>query len=169
MGQAMARARICLQKPRMVFMAPVCTAWSPLSNATPEPKRSQKREEAMPMVNFCIKVAKHQLKGKRLFIIENPSASAMWSLPHMKALSEGTDNVVRVNTHLCCFGMVDPVSGLSMRKSISLLSNISHELKEDVIRMCSREPQTPNNCWKFEGLWKQSCHITSVPDVPCLD
>ena len=120
-------------------MAPVCTAWSPLSNATPEPIRSQKREEAMPMVNFCIKVARHQLKNKKLFIIENPSASAMWSLPNMKALSEGADDVVRANTHLCCFGMIDPVSGLPMRNSISLLSNISHELKGDVIRMCKRD------------------------------
>ena len=138
-GQAMAWERIWLQEPKLVFMAPVCTAWSPLSNATPEPKRSLKREEAMPMVNFCVKVAKHQIKGKRLFILENPSASAMWSLPIMKALSDGTAGVTRVNTHLCCFGMVDPVSGLSMRKSISLLGNLPNELKEDVIKVCKRD------------------------------
>ena len=91
------------------------------------------------MVNFCIKVAKHQIKGKRLFIIENPSASAMWSLPIVKALSDGTAGVARVNTHVCCFGMIDPVSGLSMRKSISLLSNLPNELKEDVIKVCKRD------------------------------
>ena len=71
----------------------------------------------MPMVEFCIKVARDQDSNNKYFIIKNPSASAMWSHPDMKGLYSIVPGLARINIHMCCYGLVDPVSGIPMRKS----------------------------------------------------
>ena len=103
--------------------------------------------------------------NKIFFIIENPSASAMWSLPSMKSLSHGSNRVVRANTHMCCFGLVDPVSGLPMRKSMSLLSNISRELEEDVIKMCKRDHEHQTVVGSSRGFGSRAI-ISQVYPLP---
>ena len=62
----------CKHMPVFAFLAPVCTAWSALSNATPLLVRMEKREKAMPMVRFTIQVAQYQHEVGSYFMIENP-------------------------------------------------------------------------------------------------
>ena len=76
-GQAKAWRQIKKQHPPLIFMAPVCTAWSPLSNSSPKGVVEEKRKAVLPMVHFTIKVAKYQAARDRYFVIENPAASQL--------------------------------------------------------------------------------------------
>ena len=60
---------------------------------SPDWKRQQDRDAHMPMVVFCIHVAKHQMPKGRFFITENPTTNAMWRVPDMVVLAgrPGTD------------------------------------------------------------------------------
>jgi hypothetical protein len=101
------------QNPEVVFMAPVCTPWSPLRNIAPLEVREAERKIMLPMVKFCVQVALHQKSKGRFFIIENPENSAMWNQEDMAALAalEGSN---WGTTDMCCYGLRDPVSSLLM-------------------------------------------------------
>ena len=64
--------------PTVIFMAPVCTSWSSLSNVLPEAERLRRRAASYPLVEFCAELATHQQQEHRYFIIENPETSQMW-------------------------------------------------------------------------------------------
>ena len=86
-GQARAWTLIQQQNPEVVFMAPVCTPWSPLRNIAPLEVREAERKIMLPMVKFCVQVALYQKSKGRFFIIENPENSAMWNQEDMAALA----------------------------------------------------------------------------------
>ena len=69
-GQAKAWELMADLEPNFTFLAPVCTAWSALSNATPYDLRMRKREAVMPMVDFTIGIATYQHEMGRYFMIE---------------------------------------------------------------------------------------------------
>jgi len=117
-GQKRAWNQIEEQQPTVVFMAPLCSPWSSLSNATPEPQRSEKRRASMPLVLFCHDVAWHQIKHGRFFIIENPQSSAMWNLEDMLKLA-ASPGVTWVTSQMCSFGLKDPMSHMPMKKAMS--------------------------------------------------
>jgi hypothetical protein len=58
-GQKSTWKLIKLGQPLVIFMAPVCTAWSSLSNTRPEAERMKRRAEAYPMVEFCSEIAQY--------------------------------------------------------------------------------------------------------------
>ena len=57
----------------------------------------------------------------------------------MKNLCDTMSGVTRLNTHMCCFRLVDPVSGLRMRKSMRFLNNMPSGSMKDVIKTCTRD------------------------------
>jgi hypothetical protein len=87
-------------QPLVIFMAPVCTAWSSLSNTRPEAERIKRRAEAYPMVEFCSEIAQYQQRAGKYFIIENPETSQMWNTPPMMAVADEED-VNRSTVHMC--------------------------------------------------------------------
>ena len=66
------------QKPTWIHMAPLCGPWSQMQNINDQSTVEAKRRKYMPMVEFCAKVAIHQLENGRYFTIENPATSKMW-------------------------------------------------------------------------------------------
>ena len=91
------------------------------------------------MVHFTIKVAKYQAAQDRYFVIENPAASQLWSLPEMQDLA-GLQDVCRNNVHMCQFGLKDPVSNLPMKKSMSFLNNLDGGF-DPLCKRCPEEHQ----------------------------
>jgi hypothetical protein len=119
-GQQKAWKIITDQQPAVIFMALVCTWWSPLSNAIPAWSRNKRRKQNMPMVRFCIQVAYHQMKHKRFFFIENPQASQIWSIAEMTTL-RADGSVTRNTLNMCAYGMKDPESKKLYEKPVSLV------------------------------------------------
>ena len=71
-GQKKAWQQIIEQEPTTVLMAPFCRPWCKWSSMVPEHTRNAQRKAALPMVEFCVKVALYQISKGRYFIIENP-------------------------------------------------------------------------------------------------
>jgi hypothetical protein len=121
-------------------MSPWCLPWCMWSNMVPEEKRLQKRREAMPMVDFCIKVAMYQVSKERFFIIENPHGSAMWNLEGMLGLSSRR-NVTWQLLHMCAWGLKDPESGLPYKKGMYLMHNLPAGSISPLFRLCKGDHQ----------------------------
>ena len=94
------------QQPTIVFMAPVCGPFSQLQNLN-SPDVHEKMKRAMPMIDFCIKVAEYQIRHGRYFVIENPQTSRMWCTKSFQKLLKEY-NVDWDTLHMCAFGMKDP-------------------------------------------------------------
>ena len=77
-GQAKAWKLMVDLEPVFTFLAPVCTAWSALSNATPYALRMSKREAVMPMVDFTIGIATYQHEVGRYFMISDQPHAGRW-------------------------------------------------------------------------------------------
>ena len=118
--------------------APVCTAWSALSNAVPYDLRMKKREAVMPMVDFTMAIATYQHEAGRYFMIENPETSQMWSLPCMKELLS-LSGVSYGTAHMCAYGLVDPVSKLPMKKAMRLAHNFPPDVMEEFFQKCTKD------------------------------
>ena len=87
-GQNDARSLIHAGLPIVVFMAPVCTSWSSLSNVLPYEERIRRRDESYPFIEFCSDIAHFQIELGRYFIIENPETSQIWNTRLMQSLAE---------------------------------------------------------------------------------
>ena len=59
-------------------MAIPCTPWTLLQNANPAEYVNKIRAEAMPLLKFCLEVAKYQNSKGKYFVIENPLTSRIW-------------------------------------------------------------------------------------------
>ena len=94
------------QQPTIVFMAPVCGPFSQLQNIN-SPHVHEKMKRAMPLIDFCIKVAEYQIRRGRYFIIENPQTSRMWYTKSFQRLLKEYD-VDWDTLHMCAFGIKDP-------------------------------------------------------------
>ena len=97
------------QNPKVIHMAPKCTAWCAWSTAKGSEQCEADRQSDLPMVRFCAQVALHQISRDKYFIIENPKDSAMWKVHCFRhLLSEAA--VTWDNLNFCAWGMQDPVS-----------------------------------------------------------
>ena len=119
--------------PTVVFMAPVCTSWSTLSNTLSEEERTRRRSESYPIVEFCAVVASYQRQLHRYFIIENPETSQIWNTEPMSDIAN-MKGVHRSTVHTCAYGLKDPVSGMPMKKPMSFLHNIPMTMFADLIK-----------------------------------
>ena len=114
------------QQPTVVLMAPVCGPFSQLQNLN-SPHVHEKMKRAMPMIDFCIKVA-------RYFIIENPQTSRMWYTKSFQKLLKEYD-VDWDTLHMCAFGMKDP-KGYYYYKPTSLMFNVPRDVMQVIFKTC---------------------------------
>ena len=139
-GQKKAVQIILEQEPSVVFMAPLCSPWSSWSNMKTPKDRWHDRQAAMPMVDFCVQVAMHQIKHGRHFILENPERSAIFHTAIMLRLQSQSSVNYLVFDH-CEFGMRDPVSKKYYKKGTCLLHNFSDGVLSPLERRCSGKHQ----------------------------
>ena len=135
-GQKKVRKILQEQKPRIVFMAPECTAWSIFQNMNDQKVVDDKRKKQMPMVKFCADVASYQVAQGRYFIMENPSTSRLWNVPCIQGVSRKC-GVSWGDLDMCRYSMRDPVSGLLFKKSLSLMHNLPEDLMQPIFKECT--------------------------------
>ena len=121
------------QQPTIVFMAPVCGPFSQLQNLN-SPHVREKMKRAMPMIDFCIKIAEYQSKRGRYFIIENPQTSRIWYTNSFQRLLQQYD-VDWDTLRMCAFGMKDP-NGYYYYKPTSLMFNIPRDVMQVIFKTC---------------------------------
>ena len=131
---------IVKQKPKVIFLAPPCTAWSQIQNINDPAVVYQKRLASVPLLNFCFQVAEYQSKHGRYFFFENPSTSNIWETKQFKAIYK-LQNTTWSNTDFCMFGMRDPVSGKYYHKRVSLMFNCPGDAVARMFKHCN-----PANC-----------------------
>ena len=122
------------QKPKVIFMAPVCGPWSQMQNINSQESADEKRRKYLPMLEFCARVAQYQIDHGRFFIIENPMSSRIW---HLKCLCRllGQSNVTWDSLDMCFFGMKDP-RGYYYMKPTSLMHNFGDGPLRPVFKKC---------------------------------
>ncbi|CAK0874738.1 unnamed protein product, partial [Prorocentrum cordatum] len=99
-------------RPRVIVMAPPCTAFSPWSQVRRHRPRSQNtwhRNRAIgeKLARLAAQVAEHRASQGSLFIVKNSYASEMWKLPYWEALL-GRDDVHSIKIQMCADGLSDP-------------------------------------------------------------
>jgi hypothetical protein len=97
------------QDPDVVWMAPLCSPWSQWSNMKPEDQKLSDREAVMPMIRFCVQVAKLQIARGRQFVIENPKDSALWYTRVFIDLMKDSQ-VTYGDLDFCAYGLKDPAA-----------------------------------------------------------
>lgn len=133
-GRAKCMKIIEEQRPEVVFMAPVCGPWSILQNINDWYKVEEKRKKYLPMIEFCVRVAKYQLAHGRHFIMENPQTSQMWYTQVIQYLLKNP-TVGYDTLDMCAFGMRDP-NGYYYYKPTSLLHSMGPDVLTPVFRRC---------------------------------
>ena len=121
------------QQPTVVFMAPVCGPFSQLQNLN-SPHVHEKMKRAMPMIDFCIKIAEYKIRRGRYFIIENPQTSRMWYTKSFQRLLKEYD-IDWDTLHMCAFGMKDP-KGYYYYKPTSLMFNVPRDVTQVIFKTC---------------------------------
>ena len=132
-GQRNAMTLIIKQEPEIVYMAPVCAPWGNWSEHKDEKKKLQDREKAMPMVNFCAQVARHQLDKGRYFIIEHPDGSKMWFVKAFEDLLS-RPSVQWDTFHMCMSEQRDPITSKLYYKPTSLMHNLPKEVMKPIFK-----------------------------------
>ena len=134
-GQKKVIEILMMQEPDCVWMAPLCSPWSQWSNMKPDDVKYADREAVMPMVRFCVQVAKHQISRGKYFVIENPKDSAIWFTRIFQELLR-KEGVTYGDLDFCAFGMTDPANNLYYRKSTSLLHNMPPSAVTPLFKLC---------------------------------
>ena len=99
-------------------------------------------EQAKRYVRFCIDVYNHQRKHGRYFLHEHPWLATSWFMPEMTKLME-QENVQRVRTDMCQFGMMSRTGGVGsplghVLKPTGFLTNSKHIAKQ-LSKRCARD------------------------------
>jgi hypothetical protein len=126
------------QAPTYIFLAPPCTPWSQMQNINNRQEVYRKQLEALPILNFCLVVAKYQSENERFLFFENPSTSKIWNTKQFTAILN-LSNATCADTDFGMFGMQDPVSQRSYRKRVSLMHNMPPEAVARLFRLCHAE------------------------------
>ena len=143
-GQKKAWKQITQQQPTVIFLAPWCLPWCQWSNMVPEPRRSEKRKAALPMVELCVKVALYQISHQRYFLIENPQGSQLWNLScilHLASFSGVTWQLL----NMCAVGLKDRTSGLPFPKGHVSYAQLPCWCYLPVVSLMLRRPPTPGH------------------------
>ncbi len=135
-GQALAMQLILELEPETVFMAPVCSPWCSWSNMKTPEAREHDRKQVLPMVEFCVQVAWHQIKNGRKFIIENPEKSQLFYQQAVLRLSKHQDVSFLLFDH-CQFGMKDPITNNYYKKGTYLMHNFHFSDLSPIARKCT--------------------------------
>ena len=139
-GQKKAWKQIIEQEPECILMAPFCRPRCKWSSMVPEHKRYAQRKAALPMVEFCVKVALYQISKGRYFILETPEGSQLWNLACILRLAQEL-NVTWDLLNMCAFGLKDPESGLYFHKGMYLMHNFPSGVLTPLFRKCKKDHQ----------------------------
>ena len=114
--------KIKKEKPKLVWLAPPCTAWCGFSrlNFSKQELRRRRRKEKV-FIELMDEIMLLQLAGGRDVIVENPLTSDLWRDPIMaRWCSDRSMSFFR--TDLCQYGMVSRDKKELLRKPIKLLA-----------------------------------------------
>jgi hypothetical protein len=130
------------QKPRMVFVAPPCSAWSRMQNINDQHMVQEKRKQLSPLVRLCADIAAYQNSQGNYYMIENPESSRIWEVSHFQTVIRSCGGNWDT-ADFCMFGMRDPVSKLPYKKSDSLLHTSPTGIVLPLFRRCSKGQGKP--------------------------
>ena len=148
------------QKPMFIFMATDCSPWSIMQNANDHEYRAERQRKAMPVVQFCAAVARHQIDHRRYYIIENPATSGLWYTKCIGNLLKYQKSVTWDTFNMCAFGMTDP-NGYYYYKPTSLMHNVDPKVLFPVFKRCPNlkctdgrsAPKQGHRHEPLEGSW----------------
>ena len=138
-------------EPTLVIGSPPCTMFSRLQELNKHMYRDSKvwmekfqlgMEQAKRYVRFCTQIYEHQRKHGRYFLHEHPWLATSWAMPEINKLLN-YDDVQRVQTHMCQFGMLSRVGGIGSElgpvlKPTGFLTNCPGIARE-LARTCPRD------------------------------
>ena len=99
-------------------------------------------EQAKRHVRFCAGVYEHQRQQGRYFLHEHPWLATSWGLDCVLKL-EGLEDVRKVQTHMCQFGMKANIGGIGsemglVMKPTGFMTNSVH-IAQQLAKVCSRD------------------------------
>ena len=105
-------------------------------------KSQENIEQAKRYVRFCAKIYEHQREAGRYFLHEHPWLATSWSLPEIDKLL-CYDDVQRVRTDMCQFGMTSRQGGIGsalgpVLKPTGFLTN-SKCIAKELSQRCTRD------------------------------
>ena len=127
--------KIKKEKPKLVWLAPPCTAWCGFSrlNFSKQELRRRRRKEKV-FIELMDEIMLLQLAGGRDVIVENPLTSDLWRDPTMaRWCSDRSMSFFR--TDLCQYGMTSLDEKELLRKPIKLLAT-NAVYKEELEARC---------------------------------
>ena len=116
---------IAQHQPQHIWYSPTCGPWSSWSNLNAsrsmasQVKYQQLRSNLMYQVAMGIVLYRHQITHGRHFHFEQPSKSLML---HVHGLSEIHQHSQACQFDMCTLGLCDPLSGMPMRKPMTVLT-----------------------------------------------
>ena len=111
---------IVRDKPKLVIGSPPCTFFSRLQELNKHMYRNDAAwmaqfqdsfEQAKRYVRCCAKIYKHQREAGRYFFHKHPWLATSWFLPEVAKIMR-FDDVQRVRTDMCQFGMTSRTGGV---------------------------------------------------------
>lgn len=146
------------KNPTHLWYSPKCSPWCRFSNLnmskSPEAfaKIMQSREDSLWQVSLAVILFRFQQTRQRHFHMEQPYGSEMWKVPVIQEVCDQTQQ--------CCFDLcrvgklVDPDSGLPIRKRLSICTTSPLVVTELHGKLCSQD----HNHQVIEG----SCKIKGI-------
>ena len=116
------------EEPDLVVLTPECKAFSQMMNVNWERMSAEEvervRVSCMAMFQFCIRVAEHQIRNKKHFLLEQPDGASSWDTQAAKWLAMQLE-VESVSFDQCRFGLNPSGRGLSKKRTRFMLNQCS--------------------------------------------
>ena len=144
-------ATIIREEPKLVIGSPPCTMFSKLQELNIYMYRNDRdwmerfqvnMEQGKRYVKFCTEVYEYQRKMGRYFLHEHPWLASSWQ---MKCIDDllNHDDVMKVRTDMCQFGMVTRTGGIgsemgAVLKPTAFMTN-SPCIGKELARRCPRD------------------------------
>ena len=149
-------AKIEKEQPTLVIGSPPCTLFSRLQELNKfmyrdsevwMAKFQDRMQQAKRYVKFCTTIYEYQRSKGRYFLHEHPWLATSWSLECIAKL-EALDDVRKVQTHMCQFGMKSRTEGQGSElgpvlKPTGFLTNSVHIARE-LHKTCPRDHKHVN-------------------------
>jgi hypothetical protein len=119
-------------------------------------------EQAKRYVRFCTQVYEHQRKHGRYLLHQHPWLATRGTMDVIDRLLSH-DDVQRVQTHMCQFGMTSRIGGVGselgpVRKPTGFMTNCPGIARE-LARLCPRD---------HKACWRPSCGSGHLPEKLCI-
>ena len=108
-------------------------------------------QQAKRYIKFCVSLYNYQREMNRYFVHEHPWLATSWNLDFVNKLL-ANDDVQRVQTHMCQFGMTAPVGKVGsvqgpVLKPTGFMTNSLHIAKE-LKRSVPSKSSTRTSRWR---------------------